>query len=184
MINLISPNLKKQFSAGRINSILVRCIWIGVILFLLVVVMAGLTYAILDKTKTDAEEQIREADARVTDYQMTQAKATQFQSDLSTAKSILDQQTSYSSVLLKISKLMTPGTSLTGIVLDNTTFGSPMDLQVLAKDESAAVRLKDSFQQSSLFSNVQFKSLSVGGSSATYPITVQFQVTINKESAE
>ncbi len=182
MINLLSPSAQKEFRAGRTNSLLIRYMWITFALFVLLAIMAGLTYFVLDNSKTSSEQSIAESDAKVADFQSTNEKATAFQANLSMAKSILDRQTNYSAILLKISQYMTAGTTLNSITLDSTTFGTPMNLQIFARDEAAAVALKNSFQASGLFSDVQFKSLSNAGTTPGYPLTAQLQITINKDA--
>ena len=100
------------------------------------------------------------------------------------AKTILDQQTHYSNVLLKLAKLMQPGTILNSITLDSESYGTPMDVNFYAKSEDDAIKLRNSFQSSDLFSNVQFKSLALEGAEGSeYPVQVVMQVTINKEGA-
>lgn len=186
MINLLSPADKKDFAAGRVNALLLRYLWAVGFLFALLIVMSVLTYFALDGAKTQAEEQQKDNNATFAQYQPIQLRATEFQSNLQVAKTILEQQTNYSSVLLKIAALMPAGTTLNSISLDATTYGTPMELQIHAKTEQAAISAKSAFQNSPLFSNVQFKSITIGDTSATnaYPVTATIQVAINKEVAK
>lgn len=186
MINLLPPSAKKEFIAGRVNTLLVRYLWIIGILFVLLAFICGLTYMMLETIKTNKQQQIQDNTSKVKDYATIRQQAAAFQSNLSVAKSIMDRQTYYSGALLKISKYLVPGTILQSISLDRTTYGTPMTLQILAADTGTAVRLKDSLQSSSLFSDVHFQTvdLSTGGTPSngvTYHTSVTMQVTINKD---
>lgn len=186
MINLLSPTDKKEFSAGRVNAILLRYLWFTGGLLGLLLVMSGLTYVVLGSAKQQAEADQKENSVKYAQYQPIQVRATQFQANLQTAKTILDQQTNYSAVLLKIARLLPIGTTLNNITLDSSTYGTPMELQIHARNEQAAVAAKDSFQNSSLFTNVQFKSLTISEApqGTGYPVTATITATINKEAAK
>ena len=183
MINLLSPAAKKEFAAGRVNALLIRYLWIIAALFILMTAIGGLTYLMLDNIKTNAVQQIAENEQHVTQYQSVQVRADEFKSNLAIAKTIMDRQTYYSDAILRISKYLPPGTVINTISLDGSSYGTPMTLQVYAVDETAAIALKTSFQNSQVFSDVQFQSLSLGGSggNTSYGVNVTLKVTISKE---
>lgn len=184
MINLLSPDARKNLSAGRTNTILLRYLWITFALLALLGALSIFTYFVLNTTKDQAERQKQESSTRIAEYQNIQQRQEEFQNHLSVAKAILDQQTNYSDVLVGIAKLMRPGTALSSITLDYTTYGTPMDLQVNATSEAAALDLKNSFQNSSLFTDVKLKSLTISDDpNVGYPVVVQMEVTISKEGA-
>lgn len=185
MINLLPPQHKKDLSAASANTALVRYIWITLVLFVLLAAMSGLTYVMLT-AEQDNQQREREASSRqIAQNQAIEQRQKEFETNLLIAKTIIDQQTNYSDVLLKIAKLMQPGTVLSGITLDYESYGTPMDIQLTAKTESDAIMLRNAFQNSDLFSNVQFKSLSRDDSKGVeYPVSATMQVTINKEGAD
>lgn len=181
MINLLPQEARKNLRAGRANTILVRYLWIVAALFALLAVISGLTYILLT---TEQANQQRERDAnskQIAENQAIQQRQQEFKTNLLVANTILDQQTSYSYVLLKLARLMQPGTVLSNIVLDQEQYGTPMEITFSAKSEDNAIKLRNSFQNSDLFSNVQFKSVAIGGNENPYPVTAVMQVTINKE---
>lgn len=186
MINLLSPVAKKNFVAGRVNALLVRYLWIVGALFILLGVICGLTYFMLDGTKVAKEQLIKDNEAKMSEYQPVQQRATQFQTNLATSKAILDKQTYYSGALLKISKYLIKGTVISTITLDNTTYGTPMTIQVLAVDPYVAINLKKSLQDSGIFSDVHFQVVDLPASGQTvndvkYGASLTMQVTINKD---
>ncbi len=186
MINLLPPAAKHEFAAGRVNALLVRYIWITLILFGLLAALCGLTYVALNGSKETAQQLITANETSVAGLQQIQAQSAAFKSDLATAKAILDQQTYYTSTLLKIGGLITPGTTIDSLSLDQSSYGTaPITLQVMATSEQAALDLKSSLQSSDLFSDVHFESITFASNdethaSSVYPVTAQLVLTINK----
>jgi len=187
MINLLPPATRQQFIAGRVNALLIRYIWIVLALFALLALLSGLTAFMLENVKQSIQNEISSNNTNAASLQEVQVRADTFRTNLEVAKSILDQQTHYSETILKISSLMTPGTAISSLSLDQTTYGTPVTLQISAKSEQAAVMLKQSFQESTLFSDVHFQSISIGSGTETgnadYPVNAQLIVTINKAGA-
>ena len=185
MINLLPPEAKRPFAAGRLNSMLIRYIWITLLLCGLIGILSAFTSVTLDVIKQSAQTRINENLASVSNLSGIQQRADAFRTNLAVSKAILDQQTHYTDTLLKITSLMTPGTTLNNITLDESTYGTPMSLQVNAKTEQDAIALKQSFQSSPLFSDVHFLSLTLSNSTnqqagSAYPVNAQLVVTIKK----
>jgi Tfp pilus assembly protein PilN len=186
MINLLPPQTKKLFVAGRVNTLLVRYIWMTAGFFGLLAVISGLTYVMLENTKTNANQQINDNNSRVTDYAQIQKQTKEFQDNLATAKAILDRQTYYSGALLKIAKYLPTGTVIDKISLDSATYGTPITLHFLAVNEDQAIALKSALADSKIFSDVHFQTLNLAenGKSANgtiYRVGIEMSTTINKE---
>jgi Tfp pilus assembly protein PilN len=184
MINLLPPEDKRQLRAARTNSLLVRynILLLGVAVFLAVAI--GLTYILLSNSKSTAEQQMIENQAKAAQYAEVERKAQLFRSNLTTAKQILDAEVNYSSVLLKIAAVMPSGTILDRLNLDASTFGTPTTFVAQVRDYDTALRLKAAFENSDLFTDVNFQSITAttGGQTA-YPLNVTLNVTIKKEVA-
>lgn len=183
MINLLPPEEKRQLRAARSNSLLLRynIFLIGAVLFLGVAV--GITYVYLSTTKTNAESIIGENRAKVTSFASVQAEADVFRGNLTTAKQILDNEVVYTKVMLAIAALMPSGTVLDKLSLDSQTFGTQTILAARATSYDNALKLKEAFQSSPLFSDVHFLSITSGGLSP-YSLTVSLNVTIKKDAAK
>ncbi len=186
MINLLPPAEKRQLRAARTNALLVRYNFflLGAVAFLCLAV--GMTYIYLNNTKTGAEQAISQNKTKVASYAPTIAQAQQFRSNLATAKQILDHEVTYTKVILAISQLLPSGTVLENLHLDSQTFGTETILTAKAKDYTRALALKDSFQNSPLFSNVHFQNITTSDASSNsgYPLTVNLNVTIKKDAAK
>lgn len=185
MINLLPDNEKRQLRAARANTLLLRYhfVLIGVLVFLAGAL--GFTYLYLQNTKTSAEQTMAENTAKVSDYSSVELRATQFRTNLATAKQILDREVTYTKVILEIARLLPKGVILDKLNLDAQTFGTKTTLSAQAKTYEAALSLKDSFGKSSLFTDVHFQSISVlADSSSGYPVVVNLNVTIKKDAAK
>lgn len=186
MINLLPPADSKTFIAGRVNTILVRYIWLTAGLFGLLTAISGLTYFMLDTTRANAEKQISENTSNASSYQSVQARTQEFQTNLSIAKSILDRRTYYSAALLKLSKYLPAGVVIDKISLDSSTYGTPVSLHFLAASEDTAISLKKALQDSNMFSDVHFQSLNLqengkGADGKVYRVGINMSTTINEK---
>ncbi len=183
MINLLPPDIKKQTSAARTNLLLLRytILLLGAVAFLLAAI--GLVYVYLGNAKSTAEETIADNIARAGDYGSVETDANAFRQNLANAKQILDSDIKYTKVILEIANVLPSGIVLDTLSLDSQTFGTPTTLAANARDYATVLRLKDSLQASSIFSNVSIQTISDGGS-GDYPLTVTFSVTIRKDAGQ
>lgn len=186
MINLLPKEEKRQLRAARTNSLLLRYNIFLVIGLGFLSLAIGVTYLYLTSSKATAEETVSQNAAKVSSYAAVESEAQQFRTDLSTAKQIIDKEVTYTKVILSISKLLPSGVILDSLSLDAQAFGTETTLIAHAKSYAAALSLKDTFQKSTLFSDVHFQSISGGDSTtqSTYPFTVNLNVTIKKNTAK
>jgi hypothetical protein len=182
MINLLPDDSKKQITAARSNVILLNYM---IVLFLAIVFLTTVTvvvYFILLHTKTNAENLVLQNQSKTSSYNLVQAQAKTLHDSLVASKVIIDEQVTYSKIILGIANAMPDGVVIDTLTLSPTTIGTPTTLQIYAKSNQAALELKSRFQQSSLFSNVSFTVITTttGGSTSGYPINATLQLTINK----
>jgi hypothetical protein len=183
MINLLPDTAKKELHASRTNVMLLNYILMsGMGVAFLAVICAG-AYLILSSTQASAEELIKDNQSKSTSFSSVQAQGDALRASLSNAKIILDQEVLYSKVVTGIAALMPPGVILDSLSLSPATFSSPTNLQIYAKSDSVALALKDSLQNSPLFSNISFQSLSNNGQSDAYPVSATLSLIINKSAA-
>ena len=183
MINLLPPEEKRQLRAARTNWLLMRynLLLIGAVIFLALAI--GVAYVYLTAAKANAETVITENKAKVVDFTEVQAEADAFRSNLTTAKQILDNEVVYTKVMLAIAALMPSGTVLDKLNLDSQTFGTQTTLAARTSNYENALKLKEAFQKSPLFTDVHFQSINSGGV-APYPLMVNLNVTIKKDAAK
>ena len=185
MINLLPTEDKRQLQAARSNTLLVRynLFLIGAVLFMMMAI--GFIYFYLNNAKAAAETNISENQSKVASFAPVEKEATEFRSNLATAKQILDREVVYTKVILEISHLMPAGTILDNLTLDSSTFGKPATIVAKAKTYNSALSIKDAFQKSNLFSDVHFESVTINDSDTSgYPMTVNLSITIKKDAAK
>ncbi len=180
MINLLSPNDRKQLAAARSNSLLLRyTIFLGIFVVVLIAEMGG-AYLVLRSTKAANEITIANNELKTKDYAQTRADMATFTSDLSVAKYILDQQVPYTSIILKLAAVLPSDAVLDKLALDPTTFGTSTSLTVRTTSYMRAVGVKTNLQNSGIFSDVSIQTISQG-SDTKYPYTASYSVTYAKE---
>ncbi len=190
MINLLSDEKKAEIKAGRMNVILLRFISIaggGMILLTFIAIGAYITLRYTHDQVNDRVKQNATAEAA---YQSTKTQAQSYRDNLATAKQILDKGSNYSSLILKIARVVPSGVVLDSLSLNSTTIGQPITISAHAKSIDAAKALKESFSNHpELFANVSFNQISDGSGSDTnttkgYPVAITLGLTINKESLQ
>lgn len=180
MINLLPPNEKRQIRAARSNTLLLRYNIASVVALVFLGAAIAVTYFYLSNAKSDAESTISANQSRVGSYARVEAEAQQFRSNLTTAKQILDKEITYTKVAIQVANLLPQGVVLDQLSLDAQTFGTPTVLAAKAKSYEAAIALKNSFQSSSLFSNVHFQNITSSQDKGDYPFSVNLNVTFVK----
>ncbi len=184
MINLLPDDTKKQIQAARMNVSLVRYIIVIGLSLTFLALACTVSYFFLVNTKIAAEESILDNQPGIDNSASAEAQATSLRNNLLGAKNILNREIRYSEVITGIAAAMPSGVILDSLSLDNSTFGAPITLQARARDTESALKLKDNFQSSPLFSNFSLQTLSTNqGGSSDYPVSVTISVTINKGSS-
>jgi len=191
MINLLPPDTKKQLRAARSNTLLLRynLLLLATVIFL--IACCVFVYIFLISSKANAEATVKENDAKVVSFAKVEKNAAEYRSNLATAKQILDKEVDYTDSILAIANTIPSGVVLDSITLDSKSFGTPSTFTARAKSYDAALNLKDSFQRSSIFSNVYFSSIAKESSGSDenssaneYPFTVTINATIAKDGAK
>ena len=177
---------KKEIRAARVNVILFRYIAIIVLAFLFLLMLLGGSYIVLGRTQASAEMTIDANNTKADVFSSTKAEVDALSSSLSEARNILDQEILYSNVLINIGQQMPEGTVLERIALNSASFtGTPVSLKAYAVTNDAALALRERFQSSPFFTNVNFESVSeTAGGIPGYPVSVSMTVTITRAAAQ
>lgn len=181
MINLLPPDKKKLIKTARTNVVLLRYNIITACAGIFVALGVLSVYFVLMGIQSSAKSDQKENQAKVSSYADVEKEAQEFKSNLATAKSILNGNVNYSDSIIKIASTIPKGVVIEQLSLDASTFGNPTSLQAKAKTYDRAIALKESFQNSPLFSDVHFESVTSSESPDAYPIQVVLGLTINKQ---
>ncbi len=184
MINLLPADSKKEIRAARSNVTLINyLLLLGFGLVFLIVISVGV-YVVLINTQASAEKLIDASRSKGASYSSVEAQSTALKAGLTNAKTILNEEVVYTKIITGIAALIPSGVVLDSLNLNPTTIGAPTSLKFFAKSTTDALKLKDNFQSSSLFSSVSFEGLSSGAQGGDYPVTATLNLTINKSASK
>lgn len=185
MINLMPDDAKKEIRSARLNVILGRYIIVVFFAFgFLVLLLAG-SYVVLTQTKESAQRLIDANSTKADVYSTTKSQVDALSASLSETKTILNQEVLYSNVLMNIGQQMPAGTVLSSITLNTASFsGTPVTLKAYAKTTDDAVALRQKFQSTPIFTNVNFDSVSDSAGIDGYPVGVSMTLTITRAAAQ
>jgi Tfp pilus assembly protein PilN len=181
MINLMPDIDKKEIRAARANVILGRYIYIVLLAFAFLLLLLTGSYVVLTQTKDSATKLMDANSSKAAVYSATRAQVDELSSRLVQTKTILNQEVLYSNVLMNIGQQMPAGTVLDKITLNSASFtGTPVTLKAYAKTTANAVALREKFQSSPIFTNVNFSSVTDSAGIPGYPVSVTMTLVVTK----
>ncbi len=180
MINLLPPATRRELRAGRSNSLLLRYTILLAMALVFLAIAIGITYVYLSSLGAQADATRQDNEQRAAGYAQAQTDATQLRGELSTAKTILDKNISYSLMLTRFSSILPPGTAVGGITLSEASFSQPTSMQVLIRGEQEALALSTSLTSSPYLTGAVMGRVSTNPSNSSYPYSVEVTFTFNR----
>lgn len=183
MLNLLPKTEKKQLQAARANLILLRYTFVLLLAFgFSLSILAG-SYFLLTMTKTSAEQLIEANDTKATAFADTQAEISQLSNNLSSARTLLDQQAAYSKALILIGKALPSGAVIEELELEAANFnGTPVAVTVHATSSDVATQIRQRFASTAGLTNVNLASVSEDDAIEGYPVSAEMTFTISREA--
>lgn len=181
MINVLPPVDKRELIASRTNSLLLRYIFFMGLFTLLVIAEMAAVYVILETSKQSFQRTVDENQQLAASQITIEAQANEFKNNLATAKTILDKQVRYTSVIKAISDAIPSGVVMNTLTIDPATFGSPTTLDVQVKSYNDAITFKNYLDQSGIASNVSFKNLTLKQTTDAYKYSASYNLTFKRE---
>ena len=181
MINLLPEETKRQLRAAHTNVALVKYLFFSGIAVAFLVLACITSYLFLNNNKSVANDTTDNDQSNSTSQSTVQKQLDSLTTSISTAKSILREQVSYSDIITGIAAALPSGVVLDKLTLDNNTIGTAITLQAHARSSDNITLLKDNFSKSALFSNYNLISPTTNSSSSsTHPVAISIGITINK----
>lgn len=190
MINLLPDDYKKNIRAARWNVTLINYNLILLGSLLVVFAVFGLLYFALENSRASAVTSKDSNQQLASGFSKDQSIASEFVANLSIAKTILDNEMSYTSLINAITEALPNGVILDSINLQTTSLNQQTTFQLHAKSFAKVTELKNRFSKSPLFSNVKLQNTqantdynpnnSDGGIFSDYPLSVTISAKINK----
>lgn len=182
MINLLPGNAKKQIRAARTNAVLIRyIIYLGfAVIFLLII--CGSVYIFLVSSKSSAEKSTRDAQSQINTSSPVIAQANNMRTIFEATKSILDKQISYSDIITEIGAVLPSGAVLDSLNLNSSVLSAPVNIAVHTHSNDDEAKLRDNLQKSLLLSSsIVQKATTNPSDSSGYPVTINVNLTANKD---
>lgn len=185
MINLLPPDSAKQLRAARHNATLLRFVIANGIVLGLIFVVYIITFGLMKATELSSVASSTENQQRIADFQKTEQTAKTYTENLKLAKTIFDSELSHTTALRKIASALPNGTVLTALTLDSTTTGQPTTLLVLAKNQAAALAVKQSLETAKVAKDITIANISTETTTSTtedappseYPVSISLNLT-------
>lgn len=187
MINLLPDDRKRNIRIARMNVVLIRYNVIILTILSLIFVVFGLFYLELNRNRSAATDNKGASQQMASSYSNDQTAIEEYARNLSTARYILDNSISYTTLISAITELLPSGVILDSINLQADNIGKQTTFLARSKSYAKAIELKDRFQNSKVFTNVFFTSVnetgdvSNGGASSSYPYAISINATIKKD---
>jgi Tfp pilus assembly protein PilN len=186
VINLLPDDNKVQIRSARINVVILRYIMLlfGGIALMSALVVA--TFLFMRVVQDNTLKRIADNNAKQSKFSDVKKTAEGFRSDLRIAKTVLDSDTHYSSLIYKISASIPSGVILNQLNIDAKSLGTSVTINAAATSFLTAVQLKNSFEKNTkLFSNVNIASITFDKDSESlgpYKYVTNINVIINKDA--
>ena len=187
MINLLPPDSAKQLRAARHNATLLRFVIANGIVLGLIVVVYIITFGLMKATEISSVASSTENQQRIASLQETEKTAKEYTENLKLAKSIFDSELSHTTALRKIASALPAGTVLTSLTLDSATAGQPTTLVVLAKNQAAALAVKQNLEEAAIAKDITIANITTETASTTegtpaneYPVSISLNLTYDQ----
>lgn len=194
MINLISTEQKRDIRSARINVTLLRYCIMLITLALVIGVIYGLGFWLVEQDKRAMNEKLRSQSEQSKAYAAVEKEAETFRQNLLIAKQILGKEISYSAFLTTLAKDMPAGALLTNFSIGGqqatVVAQKGMTLDARTTSYTKVLELKANLEKSALFENVSIVSATrpadiadLSGLAAKYPYEVSLNVKLSSSAA-
>lgn len=188
MINLISPETKKQFRAARANAVLLNYCLILLVVTGVLLSIFGAGFWLTWQERSAADAKRKQGEQATASYAKTKQTAIDFRNDLKQDKQILGNQLSMYDLITRIAGVMPQGAILSNLAVGTTSLTAPLSISAKAQTYDAAVKLKDNLTASHIFSSVSIVNITTNvvdqrqdPIGALYPVVVNLSAQFSNQ---
>ena len=193
MINLLSPDAKKQLRAARVNTILRKYFALLFLAAIVVVGIYGVGFFLVMNDKDQAIIYREEQLAKTNQYADVRKSVETYQANLKIARTILSTQVPYSQFLIETAKALPANTIMSNISLSTSIPSTQKStvIQARAKSYDDVLKLKANLEASLLYDNVSItnttmptdSTIQASGVAATYPVLATLSAHVTPSAA-
>lgn len=180
MINLLSTERKRELTAARRNVILRKYVFT---LIFLAIVIAGsflVGFGLLHTRESEYKKEIARYKPEQARYADTLEQAGEYTNNLRIAKSILDNDMSFSSLTMLIARTTPKNVTLVTLNIHAKELAKPIELTFGAKSHQDTLVAKEAFENSPYFKDVKLRSIDKQGE-GDYPYRFVLLVTFERD---
>lgn len=184
MINLLPDEQKRDIRAARTNVILARYNLVTALAVCLFLAFWWLFHILLQTNEQRALSLSQDNSQKAAALGNVRSAADAYRKNLTTASQVLNGSVSYTDIIIAITKLLPQGVILDNLTLSPTNLTQPTQFQAHVASYDVAEKLKQSFEDSKLFKNVFFVSLTSSqssGSAQKYPVSVTMSAQLEPQ---
>jgi Tfp pilus assembly protein PilN len=175
MINLLPPAQKDAIKFGRINSLLVKYIFVAVVAVLALLLILAYGAKNLSAIQNDIKGEVAQNRSDVDELKTYHDQAQQISKQVETLAKLFEQEVKFSELLTSIGQVMPDGSALTQLSL-NDDRSLPLNLTATVTNEGTAAVLRKNLEESDIFDKADIISITaLEDDSSAY----KFQVTIS-----
>ncbi len=164
MINLLPPESKQAIKFARINVILVQYVVVAIITTMVICSLLMFSRASLMSAKHDTEKLLESDHVRIAELESISADAKSLSETVTTINKLLDKEIRFSYLLKEIGAVMPPGSTVSGLIL-NQDQSQPVTFSVLLDSAETAGVLQENLVESKLFQSADILNVSRSGTS-------------------
>lgn len=183
MINLISPDHRKNIQAAKSNTMLMS--YIQILLLALLVIAATITgsYYFLALQRDSAAEIASVEQASVKDLEPYQKKAENLATSMTAIAGVFDNDVSFLQLLQELGRNMPSGAALNGFTVSTETTDSPLVATAYINTEAQGVVLLENFRKSAVVTEVTLRTVQkLEEPVGAYRYSATYEVVLNKEA--
>lgn len=183
MINLLGNDIKKELHAARLNVMLRRYLLFFMGVAVAIAAALGVGYWILKNDQARLEQSSASFTAEKAKYTTAIKDGKEFTANLAIAKAILSNEILFTDFAINIAKILPKDSSLQNLTISTEDLQKPIILTIQTTSYDNAVNVKDAFEASSIFENVNIVSTSaISDPKTKYSHTVNLNVSISKDA--
>lgn len=180
MINLLSTERKRELTAARRNVILRK--YVFTLIFLAIVITGSFLvgFGLLHTRESEYKKEIARYKPEQARYADTLEQAGEYNNNLRIAKSILDNDMSFSSLTMLIARTTPKNVTLVTLNIHAKELAKPIELTFGAKSHQDTLVAKEAFENSPYFKDVKLRSIDKQGE-GDYPYRFVLLVTFERD---
>ncbi len=187
MINLLPPDIKKDYIYARKNNIIRKWIFISLIGFAGLIIITTYGIILFKTSSNNDQQQIVSLQNKLNkeNINKTNSQIKNFTNTFSLVTKVLGQEILFSKLITAIGSAMPSGTALTGLSINNTSTGINLTANATSYTTATQIQVNLSDPTKNLFKNIDIISINNNGTSSVnnkYPFTVSLRALFNNNN--